>query len=359
MTLFSIECDLQMWMSQSSEYKSDSGSQRTTQLDQILQHSENQIYIVNAIHLVSQLSDNIIIAAGGHLPLLAAATVRNSVGPNVTAGGEGLTTIQANSLLYRLVNLIDILCFAATHINFGELEAEKNMFAGGILRQCLLLVCTVAVKNYLTVQKHMESGLSDANELETIDLKDDFNVGTSIAAAAKLFGIDSNSESSDLVTSFKGDGSDTETASTLYFISVLMVSKYRDIIEPKSSSVAKGSRRNSQASNDSSGQSPSDQNIDAGSLPFRDHKAIEIPKTHVDPNISEKLTSKLETTLSSVCPLLKEIMCDFANFLSKTLLGSHGQDLVSKEAVRTSSRPKSRALSSTSSTARRNHFGRH
>ena len=380
--LFSIECDLQMWRSQSSEYKSDSGSQRTTQLDQILQHSENQIYIVNAIHLVSQLSDNIIIAAGGLLPLLAAATGGNSVAPNVTAGGEGLTAIQANSLLYRLVNLIDILCFAATHINFGELEAEKNMSAGGILRQCLRLVCTVAVKNCLTVQKHMESGLSDANELETMDLKDDFNVGTSIAAAAELFGIDFNSESSDLVTSFKGDGSDTETVSTfiplqplpikdpsrllqemdvnrlraciyrdadadtrqsqflalatLYFISVLMVSKYRDIIEPKSSSVAKGSRRNSQASNDSSGQSPSDQHIDAGSLdPSEIIKPIEIPKTHVDPNIGEKLTSKLETTLSSVCPLLREIMCDFANFLSKTLLGSHGQDLVSKEAVRT------------------------
>ena len=381
--LFSIECDLQMWRSQGSEYKSESGSQRTTQLDQILQHSENQIYIVNAIHLVSQLSDNIIIAAGGLLPLLAAATGGNSVAPNVSAGGEGLTAIQANSLLYRLVNLIDILCFAATHVNFGELEAEKNMSAGGILRQCLRLVCTVAVKNCLTVQKHMESGLSNENELESIDLKDDFNVGTSIAAAAELFGIDFNSESSDLVTNLKGDGSDSETISTfipiqplpikdptrllqemdvnrlraciyrdadadtrqsqflalatLYFISVLMVSKYRDIIEPKSGSQpSKGSRRNSQASNDSNSQSPADQNLDAGTLdPSEIIKPIELPKTNVDPNIGEKLTAKLETTLSSVCPLLREIMCDFANFLSKTLLGSHGQDLVSKEAVRT------------------------
>jgi hypothetical protein len=380
--LFSVECDLQMWRSQSSEYKADSGSQRTTQLDQILQHSENQIYIVNAIHLVSQLSDNIIIAAGGLLPLLAAATGGTGAATTVTAGGEGLTGTQANSLLYRLVNLIDILCFAATHVNFGELEAEKNMSAGGILRQCLRLVCTVAVKNCLTVQKHIESGFLSENEIESTDMKDNFNVGTSIAAAAELFGIDFSSESSDLVTNYKTEGSDSESVSTfiplqplpikdpmrllqemdvnrlraciyrdadadtrqsqflalatLYFISVLMVSKYQDIIEPKSSSqTQKGSRRNSQASSDSI-QSPTDQSIDAGSLdPSEIIKPIELPKTHVDPNIGEKLTSKLETTLSSVCPLLREIMCDFATFLSKTLLGSHGQDLVSKEAVRT------------------------
>ncbi|XP_054153239.1 neurobeachin-like isoform X2 [Oppia nitens] len=379
--LFSVECDLQMWRSQCSEYKSESSSQRSNQLDQILQHSENQIYIVNAIHLVSQLSDNIIISAGGLLPLLAAATGGNSANTNVSAGGEGLTAIQANSLLYRLVNLIDILCFAATHVNFSELEAEKNMSAGGILRQCLRLVCTVAVKNCLTVQKHIENGLAHESDVESIEMNDNFNTGTSIAAAAELFGIDFTSESSDLVTNFKIDGSDTETVSTfipiqplpikdpmrllqemdvnrlraciyrdadadtrqsqflalatLYFISVLMVSKYRDIIEPKGAQVSKGSRRNSQVSNDSS-HSINEQNIDSGSLdPSEIIKPIEIPKTHVDSNIGEKLTAKLETTLSSVCPLLREIMCDFANFLSKTLLGSHGQDLVSKEAVRT------------------------
>ncbi len=40
------------------------------------------------------------------------------------------------------------------------------------------------------------------------------------------------------------------------------------------------------------------------------------------------LTQKLETALGSVCPLLKEIMVDFAGFLSKTLIGSHGQELL-------------------------------
>jgi len=40
------------------------------------------------------------------------------------------------------------------------------------------------------------------------------------------------------------------------------------------------------------------------------------------------LTQKLEVALGTVCPLLREIMIDFAPFLSKTLIGSHGQDLL-------------------------------
>ncbi|KAI5633364.1 hypothetical protein NE865_13917 [Phthorimaea operculella] len=40
------------------------------------------------------------------------------------------------------------------------------------------------------------------------------------------------------------------------------------------------------------------------------------------------LTHKLETALGPVCPLLREIMLDFAPFLSKTLVGSHGQELL-------------------------------
>lgn len=42
------------------------------------------------------------------------------------------------------------------------------------------------------------------------------------------------------------------------------------------------------------------------------------------------LTQKLEQSLGSVCPLLREIMIDFAPFLSKTLVGSHGQELLTE-----------------------------
>lgn len=48
------------------------------------------------------------------------------------------------SFLQRLVNMADVLIFASS-LNFGELEAEKNMSNGGILRQCLRLVC-IAMK---------------------------------------------------------------------------------------------------------------------------------------------------------------------------------------------------------------------
>lgn len=46
------------------------------------------------------------------------------------------------------------------------------------------------------------------------------------------------------------------------------------------------------------------------------------------PSREASLTHKLEVALGPVCPLLREIMVDFAPFLSKTLVGSHGQELL-------------------------------
>ena len=51
---------------------------------------------------------------------------------------QGLAIEQAVSFLQRLMNMTDILVFASS-LNFGELEQEKNMSSGGILRQCLRL----------------------------------------------------------------------------------------------------------------------------------------------------------------------------------------------------------------------------
>ncbi|KAI4890068.1 hypothetical protein NFI96_001295 [Prochilodus magdalenae] len=42
----------------------------------------------------------------------------------------------------------------------------------------------------------------------------------------------------------------------------------------------------------------------------------------------EHITTKLERALEKVAPLLREIFVDFAPFLSRTLLGSHGQELL-------------------------------
>uniref|UniRef100_A0A672H2V9 Neurobeachin n=1 Tax=Salarias fasciatus TaxID=181472 RepID=A0A672H2V9_SALFA len=43
---------------------------------------------------------------------------------------------------------------------------------------------------------------------------------------------------------------------------------------------------------------------------------------------SDSITTKLERALEKVAPLLREIFVDFAPFLSRTLLGSHGQELL-------------------------------
>lgn len=51
---------------------------------------------------------------------------------------QGLPVEQAVSFLQRLMNMTDILVFASS-LNFAELEQEKNMSSGGILRQCLRL----------------------------------------------------------------------------------------------------------------------------------------------------------------------------------------------------------------------------
>merc|ERR1719481_1043751 len=58
--------------------------------------------------------------------------------------------------------------------------------------------------------------------------------------------------------------------------------------------------------------------------PFVNERPLPVPT----PSREAMLTQKLEVALGTVCPLLREIMIDFAPFLSKTLIGSHGQDLL-------------------------------
>lgn len=70
--LFSLETDIQVWRSHSTKSVLD-----------FVNSSENAIFVVNTVHLISQLADNLIIACGGLLPLLASAT-----SPNVSRGGK-------------------------------------------------------------------------------------------------------------------------------------------------------------------------------------------------------------------------------------------------------------------------------
>ncbi|MEQ2182157.1 hypothetical protein GOODEAATRI_019353, partial [Goodea atripinnis] len=124
--LFSIETDVQAWRSHSTK----------TILD-FVNSSENVVFVHNSIHLISQVVDNLIMACGGILPLLSAATSASHELENIEPS-QGLAVEASVTFLQRLINLADVLIFASS-LNFTEIEAEKNMSSGGILRQCLRL----------------------------------------------------------------------------------------------------------------------------------------------------------------------------------------------------------------------------
>ena len=64
---------------------------------------------------------------------------------------QGLSIEQAVGFLQRIVNMADILVFASS-LSFSELEQEKSMSNGGILRQCLRLGKTVAMLSSENIQ---------------------------------------------------------------------------------------------------------------------------------------------------------------------------------------------------------------
>ncbi|XP_055712585.1 neurobeachin isoform X8 [Phlebotomus papatasi] len=473
--LFSLETDIQVWRSHSTKSVLD-----------FVNSSENAIFVVNTVHLISQLADNLIIACGGLLPLLASATSPNSE-LDVLEPTQGMPLEVAVSFLQRLVNMADVLIFASS-LNFAELEAEKNMSSGGILRQCLRLVCTCAVRNCLECKERTR-----------------YNNGTvrDAPGAAHLQALIRGAQASpkNIVESLSGslspvkdpekllqdmdvnrlraviyrDVEETKQAQFLslaivYFISVLMVSKYRDIleppVEPQPPRASPVMQRNTQAQgtrtiqdedyevivvdennssvladneshssgppsiksmdsdaaslnmnstendgvevesssetmaddnkpNNSNDESWTDVNLnedaggggggsgigggsvgdkvrdiegnihhlgggggvggaERGDKPDSEISVVRVPDTYAGsssgtrsrpddlqmkpplvgslplttPSREASLTQKLEIALGPVCPLLREIMVDFAPFLSKTLVGSHGQELL-------------------------------
>lgn len=469
--LFSLETDIQVWRSHSTKSVLD-----------FVNSSENAIFVVNTVHLISQLADNLIIACGGLLPLLASATSPNSE-LDVMEPTQGMPIEVAVSFLQRLVNMADVLVFASS-LNFGELEAEKNMSSGGILRQCLRLVCTCAVRNCLECKERCRPTLSitvshstslnnKTAHLQSLirgvqaspkNIVDNLSNQTSpVKDPEKLL---QDMDVNRLRAVIYRDVEETKQAQFLslaivYFISVLMVSKYRDILEPPvpvrppspplpSSMRTNGTHHphantdsppddgecdvivvdgnnssvladrdeitgpaslksigsaeevisvNSQPASDVDSNTTDDNkltnltgnddswtdvnlnedssttatedprnihnmahshprgvldsegNLQRGEKPRGEISVVRVPPNDgtpgppVPPRPDElpmknvplpvptpsreaSLTQKLESALGSVCPLLREIMVDFAPFLSKTLVGSHGQELL-------------------------------
>uniref|UniRef100_A0A673HKX8 Neurobeachin n=1 Tax=Sinocyclocheilus rhinocerous TaxID=307959 RepID=A0A673HKX8_9TELE len=226
--LFSIETDVQMWRSHSTKTVMD-----------FVNSSENVMFVHNTVHLVSQVVDNLIMACGGILPLLSAATSSSHELENIEPS-QGLAVEASLMFLQRLINLVDVLIFASS-LNFTEIEAEKNMSSGGILRQCLRLVCAMAVRNCLECQQHTlgKSGAeSSRGQQSLLGAANPVDIVT--GGMSPIRDLDRLLQDMDInrlrAVVFR-DIEDSKQAQFLalavvYFISVLMVSKYRDILEP-------------------------------------------------------------------------------------------------------------------------------
>ncbi|XP_074941182.1 neurobeachin isoform X4 [Phalacrocorax aristotelis] len=253
--LFALETDVHVWRSHSTKSVMD-----------FVNSNENIIFVHNTIHLISQMVDNIIIACGGILPLLSAATSPTGSKVSIAATElenievtQGMSAETAVTFLSRLMAMVDVLVFASS-LNFSEIEAEKNMSSGGLMRQCLRLVCCVAVRNCLECRQRQRERV---NKTSLISSKNqDALQGVTAAAATKaplenvpgnlspikdpdrlLQDVDINR----LRAVVFRDVDDSKQAQFLalavvYFISVLMVSKYRDILEPQRETARSGTQ---------------------------------------------------------------------------------------------------------------------
>ncbi|XP_054868119.1 neurobeachin isoform X2 [Amphiprion ocellaris] len=234
--LFALESDVHVWRSHSTKSVMD-----------FVNSNENIIFVHNTIHLISQMVDNIIIACGGILPLLSAAT-SPSTELEIIEATQGMSSETAITFLSRLMVMVDVLVFSSS-LNFSEIEAEKNMSSGGLMRQCLRLVCCVAVRNCLECrQRHRERGnLSSIPNNKTQEILQNAMTSSKTAIETVPSNLSPIKDPDRLLQDVDinrlravvfRDVDDSKQAQFLalavvYFISVLMVSKYRDILEPQ------------------------------------------------------------------------------------------------------------------------------
>ncbi|KAM7331207.1 hypothetical protein ACRRTK_010396 [Alexandromys fortis] len=248
--LFALETDVHVWRSHSTKSVMD-----------FVNSNENIIFVHNTIHLISQMVDNIIIACGGILPLLSAATsptVSSTELENIEVT-QGMSAETAVTFLSRLMAMVDVLVFASS-LNFSEIEAEKNMSSGGLMRQCLRLVCCVAVRNCLECRQRQRDRGSKSSHGSSKPQEAPQSVTATAASKTPLENVPGNLspikdpdrllqdvDINRLRAVVFRDVDDSKQAQFLalavvYFISVLMVSKYRDILEPQRETARTGSQ---------------------------------------------------------------------------------------------------------------------
>ncbi|KAI4581401.1 hypothetical protein MJG53_009844 [Ovis ammon polii x Ovis aries] len=245
--LFALETDVHVWRSHSTKSVMD-----------FVNSNENIIFVHNTIHLISQMVDNIIIACGGILPLLSAATSPTTELENIEVT-QGMSAETAVTFLSRLMAMVDVLVFASS-LNFSEIEAEKNMSSGGLMRQCLRLVCCVAVRNCLECRQRQRDRGNKSSHGSSKPQEAPQGVTATAASKTPLENVPGNLspikdpdrllqdvDINRLRAVVFRDVDDSKQAQFLalavvYFISVLMVSKYRDILEPQRETARTGSQ---------------------------------------------------------------------------------------------------------------------
>uniref|UniRef100_A0A667FLY8 Neurobeachin n=1 Tax=Lynx canadensis TaxID=61383 RepID=A0A667FLY8_LYNCA len=172
---------------------------------------------------------------------------------------QGMSAETAVTFLSRLMAMVDVLVFASS-LNFSEIEAEKNMSSGGLMRQCLRLVCCVAVRNCLECRQRQRDRGSKSSHGSSKPQEAPQSVTATAASKTPLESVPGNLspikdpdrllqdvDINRLRAVVFRDVDDSKQAQFLalavvYFISVLMVSKYRDILEPQRETTRTGSQ---------------------------------------------------------------------------------------------------------------------
>nr|XP_006812132.1 PREDICTED: neurobeachin-like [Saccoglossus kowalevskii] len=256
--LFAIETDIQVWRSQNTK----------TVID-CVNSSENIVFVQNVTQMISQISDNLIYSCGGILPLLSSATSRtvSKNDPDVIEPTQGMPLEVGISFIHRIMNLVDVLVFASNQ-NFAELEAEKNMSQGGILRQCLRLACCCAIRNCLecryrnrprprlgSVPQQLPSAVPETKQSSRQRIQSLIegtqpsakniveNLVTQTPPVKEPEKLLQDMDINRLRAVVYRDVEESKQAQFLalavvYFVSVLMVGRYRDILETESDSHA-------------------------------------------------------------------------------------------------------------------------
>ncbi|PSN35707.1 hypothetical protein C0J52_10177 [Blattella germanica] len=187
--------------------------------------SENAIFVVNTVHLISQLADNLIIACGGLLPLLASATSPNNE-LDVIEPTQGMPIEVAVSFLQRLVNMADV-CTCAVR-NCLECKERSRPFP---------TLSPPALSNTSSSSNkaaHLQSLIRGVQASPKNIVENLASQSSPVKDPEKLL---QDMDVNRLRAVIYRDVEETKQAQFLslaivYFISVLMVSKYRDILEP-------------------------------------------------------------------------------------------------------------------------------